>query len=69
MYTYKCKYCAEEIEVLDHQAFAECGEESLWGHIQMKHAGVFDQVEDMGTPDMLETCYEVEGDAAREGEP
>ena len=65
MLTYKCKYCDEIIE-FDEEDF-DCGgdyhpdgEELLWGHIQMEHEDVFEEVEDWETPDMIEECYDEE---------
>lgn len=47
-----CKYCGA--------IFEEYDEEDLWGHIQMMHEDVFEEVEDLETPFMIEECYIVE---------
>lgn len=43
-----CKYCKSKVEA---------DEEELWGHIQMKHEKVFDEFQDLETPDMIDICY------------
>ncbi len=48
---YVCKCCGEIITD---------DEQELWGHIQMEHEDVFDEVQDSDTPWMLEECYEEE---------
>lgn len=56
---YKCKYCGQLVFSEDEDySFYEFGEEMLWGHIQMCHEDVFDEVRDWETPFMLEECYE-----------
>lgn len=49
---YKCNYCEETFEDFDEQ--------TLWGHIQMEHEDVFEEVQNLDTPYMLEECYECE---------
>ncbi len=45
----KCNTCGEIV-------FAD--EEDLWGHIQMRHPELFEEVRDLETPYMLEICYD-----------
>lgn len=54
---YKCKTCGKTIELYscDFDCF---GEEVLWGHIQLEHEDVFEEVQDLETPFMIEECYE-----------
>ena len=53
--TWKCKFCGCEIP---NEDFAYFDEENLWGHIQVEHEDVFEDVRDLDTPFMLEECYE-----------
>lgn len=55
-----CKECSAEFEALDedHDWFNYCGEETLWGHLQMEHPEIFKEYQTLETPDMLELCYE-----------
>jgi hypothetical protein len=46
---YKCKCCGNVFE---------WDEEILWGHIQIEHAEIFEDVENLDTPYMLEECFE-----------
>lgn len=41
------------------------GEEILWGHLQLSHYEVFEEVRDLETPHMLETCYALSGSMYR----
>ena len=50
---FRCKYCG-----FDHWDVDNDIEEELWGHIQMHHTEVFDEVQDLETPYMIEECYE-----------
>lgn len=36
------------------------GEELLWGHIQLDHPDVYEDVRDWETPFMIEECYDEE---------
>lgn len=45
----KCRFCGTKVGG---------GEEALWGHIQLGHPGKFEEVRDLETPFMLETCYD-----------
>ena len=45
----QCKYCSASFEEYD--------EEDLWGHIQMSHEEIFEEVQDWETPYMIEECY------------
>lgn len=53
-YNYKCKYCGHEIGGPDFEEL----EEELWGHIQMDHEEVFEELQCFDTPEMLEIAYE-----------
>ena len=55
---WKCKICNKVIEIEEEDDFGYFGEEELWGHIQMEHKDVFEEVQDLDTPDMLDECYE-----------
>jgi hypothetical protein len=52
---YKCKYCNFSHWDVDNDI-----EEELWGHIQMCHPEMFEEVQNWETPDMIEECYEEE---------
>ena len=52
---WKCKYCGDVISADDFDYFDE---ENLWGHIQMEHEAVFEEVQNFETPFMIEECYE-----------
>ena len=63
MLTYKCKHCGviiefEESEFNGDGYFHPDGEELLWGHIQLEHEDVFEEVRNMETPDMIYECYD-----------
>ena len=49
MSKWKCRFCGTKVGG---------GEEALWGHIQLGHPGKFEEVRDLETPFMLETCYD-----------
>ena len=51
---YKCILCNHELE---HPDFDEV-EEELWGHIQMDHEDLFEEIQDLETPDMIANFYE-----------
>lgn len=34
-------------------------EEWLWGHIQRRHPDVFEEMQDLESPDMIEECYQL----------
>lgn len=53
----KCIYCNKEFKANDYEEFSNCVEEELWGHIQLKHDTIFEEVQDLDTPLMLEECY------------
>lgn len=60
---YICKFCGEEFwfdedDFCGDGSFHPDGEEALWGHIQIDHPDVFDDVCDFDTPYMIEECYE-----------
>lgn len=58
---YKCKTCGSEFvadDPEDRSWFADYGEEALWGHIQLDHPEVYEDCQDLETPDMLELCFE-----------
>ena len=55
---WRCKYCDEVFESKDDYEFESETEEELWGHIQLTHEDVFEEVQDLDTPYMLEECYE-----------
>lgn len=59
---YYCKLCGEMVADTNDENSIHLGdwEEELWGHIQMEHEDVFEEVQDYDTPDMLEECYEEE---------
>lgn len=52
---YKCKYC----NFICYNS--DTIEEDLWGHIQMHHENIFEDVQNFETPNMIEECYQ-EGD-------
>lgn len=59
---YKCKFCGHQIAFEDYEFngggyFHPDGEEQLWGHIQLDHEDIFEEVQDLETPFMIETCY------------
>lgn len=58
-----CRECGEEFEFEEEDfdccgSFHPDGEELLWGHIQLAHPDVFEEVRDLETPYMIEECYE-----------
>ena len=57
---YKCKCCGLMIEedIENPNWFEDCGEEEIWGHLQMSHEEVFEECQDWDTPTMLEEYYE-----------
>lgn len=65
---YICKHCGEIVADIkwNHDSHFEDWDEDLWGHIQMEHEDVFDDVQDWETPDMLDECYEEESDISKE---
>lgn len=50
---WKCLHCNTEFEAEEDEDI----EEELWGHIQIEHDNIFDEVKDLDTPYMLEECY------------
>ena len=54
--TFVCKFCGCTFDKVDDEDI----DELLWGHIQMRHEDVFDEVQDWETPYMIEECYDVE---------
>ena len=54
---YKCKFCGEIFGPYTKVTFHQDGEEELWGHIQMNHDEVFEEIQNLATPDMIEICY------------
>jgi hypothetical protein len=36
----------------------EYDEELIWGHIQLEHEEIFEDVQNLDTPYMLEECFE-----------
>lgn len=52
---WKCKFCGC---IIFNDDFDDFDEENLWGHIQMDHEDIFDDVRDLETPFMLEECYD-----------
>ena len=62
---YTCKECGQvfwfEPDDFDcHGSFHPDGEEVLWGHIQLDHPDIFEEVCDLETPYMMEECYDWE---------
>ena len=59
---FKCMYCGIHFEGKwpEPNAAVEDGdfEQKLWGHIQMNHPDIFEDYQNLETPDMLEMCYE-----------
>ena len=57
---FKCKCCGDYIcEDPEYEDWFEyCGEEELWGHIQLGHPEIFKECQNLETPYMLEECYE-----------
>lgn len=60
---YYCKHCGEMVVDTNNGDSIHLRdlEEELWGHIQMEHEDVFEEVQDYDTPDMLEECYDEDG--------
>ena len=54
--TFVCKFCGLKIDRVEDEDI----DELLWGHIQMRHEDVFDEVQDWEMPYMIEECYDVE---------
>lgn len=52
---YKCKYCDE---CFIKEDWDEDLEEALWGHIQMDHEELFEELQNLETPDMIEIAYD-----------
>lgn len=62
---YKCKTCGQVIEFPYGEFngdghYHPDGEEMLWGHIQLEHEDIFEEMRDLETPFMIEECYEEE---------
>ena len=55
---YICKHCGEIFEREADEDFSDYEEENLWGHLQMKHEDLFEEDQDLETPDMLELHYD-----------
>ena len=58
---YVCKLCGAEFEVEEDEDtdwLHEYGEEMMWGHLQVEHEDVFEEVQDWETPFMLEEYYD-----------
>lgn len=53
---YKCKHCNNHFIKED---WGDELEESLWDHIQMDHEDVFEELQNLETPDMIESAYDV----------
>lgn len=58
---FKCKFCSD-LFTFTNQEFEEEGEEILWGHLQMEHTIIFEDIQNLDTPEMIEACYEIEED-------
>lgn len=63
MPTYKCKHCNKIIDFEPYEFngdgyFHPDGEELLWGHIQLEHENLFEEVKNLETPYMIEECYD-----------
>lgn len=61
MSVFKCKDCGSEFvadDPEDRSWFADYGEEALWGHLQVDHPEVYEEYQNLETPDMLEVCFE-----------
>lgn len=52
---YKCKFCNHSCWDVDNDI-----EEELWGHIQIHHPDIFEEVQNWETPYMIEECYKEE---------
>ena len=52
---YKCKYCDNHFIKED---WDEDLDETLWGHIQMDHEEIFEDLQNLETPDMIEIAYD-----------
>lgn len=48
---HRCKHCGDYIESF---------EEELWAHIQMEHEEIFEELQDLATPDMISEAYELD---------
>jgi|GEM_PF-4133133 len=46
-----------EFKAKDNKEFDSYVEEELWGHIQLSHETIFEEVQDFDTSCMLEECY------------
>lgn len=55
---YRCKYCNEHFIKEDWYEVSDI-DECLLGHIQMDHEEVFDELQNLETPDMISIAYDV----------
>ena len=53
---WRCNICGEAFDI--DEDFFDDTEEILWGHIQLAHEAVFEDVQNLETPYMLEICYD-----------
>ena len=52
---YKCKYCGDHIIKENREDDIDV---PLWGHIQMHHEELFEELQNLETPDMIEIAYD-----------
>lgn len=57
---YECKHCKERFIKEDWIDAGQDFEEALWGHVQMEHSEVFEELQDLETPCMIDAVYERE---------
>jgi hypothetical protein len=55
---YECKHCKMNFIKEDWEELGRL-EEVLWGHIQMDHEELFEDIQDLDTPAMLEIVYDI----------
>ena len=53
---YRCKHCGDHIIKTEWENDLE---ESVWGHIQMYHEEIFEELQNLDTPDMIEIAYDM----------
>lgn len=56
---YQCKFDGEIVATSDTENKFDDVEEDLWGYIQTNYKELFEGIQNLDTPDMLEICYEI----------
>ena len=60
--SYECLVCGEVLNC----AYADI-EETLWGHLQMEHEQLYERIQHLETPTMIEYHYEMCHDLSHKG--